>query len=67
MRLRTKLNVPPKWTIKNDTKWNGFLLFPFIFVTILIIPKSEGKVAQTLRLTFVCFQKVGFVYSRVGA
>jgi hypothetical protein len=65
LRLRIKLNAPPKWTIKNDTKYNRFLLFPFIFVTIFIIPKSEGKVALTLRLTLV--QKVGLVYSRVGA
>jgi hypothetical protein len=28
---------------------------------------SEDKVAQTLRLTFVCFKKVGLLYRRVGA
>jgi hypothetical protein len=44
-----------------------FLLFPFIFGTILIMPKSEEKVASTLRLTLLYFQKVGLVYSRVGA
>jgi hypothetical protein len=55
--------------IKNVKKFNRFLLllFSFIFVTILIIQKSEEKVAPTLSLTLVCFQKIGLVYSRVGA
>jgi hypothetical protein len=29
--------------------------------------KSEEKVALILRLNFVCFQKLGLLYSRVGA
>jgi hypothetical protein len=41
--------------------------FPFKFVTILIIQKSEGEIDLILRLTFVCFQKVGLLYSRVEA
>jgi hypothetical protein len=38
-----------------------------IVITIFIIQKSQEKVAPNLRITFVCFQKVGLVYSRVGA
>jgi hypothetical protein len=39
----------------------------FIFVTILIMQKSEKTIAPTLRLTLVCFQKVALVYRRSGA
>jgi hypothetical protein len=63
----SNLIVLHKLLIKNVTKCNSFLLFPFIFVTILIKTKSEEKVAPTLRLTWVCYQKVGLVYSRVEA
>jgi hypothetical protein len=38
-----------------------------MYLNPLIIQKSEETVAPTLRLTLVCFQKVGLVYSRVGA
>jgi hypothetical protein len=31
------------------------IFFPFVFVTILIIPKSEEKVAPTLSLTLALF------------
>jgi hypothetical protein len=51
----SKLNVLLKWIIKNATKLNSFLLFPFIFETILIKQKSEEKEAPTLRLSLVCF------------
>jgi hypothetical protein len=44
-----------------------FLLFLFIFITISLIQHSEDKVAPTLCLTFVRFQKVGLLDSRVGA
>jgi hypothetical protein len=40
--------------------------FPIQIKTISIIQNSEDKVAPTLRLTFVCFQQVGFLYSRKG-
>jgi hypothetical protein len=63
----SKLNVLHKLIIKNNTKCNSCFLFPFIFVTILIIPKSKEKIAPTLGLTLVCFQKDGLVYCRVGA
>jgi hypothetical protein len=46
----SKLNVLHKRIIKNDTTFNSFVLFLFIFVTILIIQNSEVKVAPTLRL-----------------
>jgi hypothetical protein len=60
-----ELNVLSKWIIKMTQRVT--LLFPFTFVTILFIPKSEGKVSSTIRLTLLCFLKVGLVYSRVGA
>jgi hypothetical protein len=47
-----KLNVLHKRIIINVTNGNSFLLFPFIFVIISIIQKSEEKVAPTLMLTF---------------
>jgi hypothetical protein len=34
---------------------------------ISIIQNSEEKIAATLRLSLVSFQKVGLVYSRIGA
>jgi hypothetical protein len=42
-------------------------MFPFIFVTILLIQKSEETEVSTLRLTLVCFQKIGILYNRVEA
>jgi NhaP-type Na+/H+ and K+/H+ antiporter len=39
---------------------------PTMFITISIIQNSEDKAAPPVRLTFVCFQKVGF-HCRVGA
>jgi hypothetical protein len=45
----------------------SFLLFLFKFVNISIIQKSEGEIDLILGLTFVCFQKVGSLYSRVDA
>jgi hypothetical protein len=40
----SNLDVLHKWIIKNVTKCSSFfLLFPFIFVTILIIQKSREK------------------------
>jgi hypothetical protein len=38
-----------------------------MFVTFLIIQKSEEKVAPNYSLTLICFQKVALVYSRVVA
>jgi hypothetical protein len=61
-------NAAPALTLNllKGQKYNSFLLFPFKFVTILIILKSEEKVAPTLRVTLVCFQKVGLVNSIEG-
>jgi hypothetical protein len=44
---------------------NSFLLFLFKFETISIIQKSEGEIDLNLKLTFICFQKVGLLNSRV--
>jgi hypothetical protein len=38
----------------------------YFSITISMIQKSEEKVVQILRLTFVCFQKVGLLYSCQG-
>jgi hypothetical protein len=43
---QSKRNVPYKWIIKGFSKCISFLLFPIIFVTSLIIQKSEEKIAQ---------------------
>jgi hypothetical protein len=51
---------------KKCQKLIQILSFPTAFITISIIQKSEDKLAPTLRLTFVCFHKVGLLYSRVG-
>jgi hypothetical protein len=55
----SKLNVLHKWIINK--------LFPFIFVSFLIKQNSKEKVPPFLWLSLVCFQKVGWVKSRVGA
>jgi hypothetical protein len=56
----SKLNVQHRWIIKNGTNCISFLLVTFTFLTISIRQKSKEKVAPTLRLTFVGFQKVGW-------
>jgi hypothetical protein len=43
-----------------------FITFIIHFYTNLTQEKSEGKIATTLMLTFVCFKKVSLVYFRVG-
>jgi hypothetical protein len=61
----SKLHVYHRWIIKDVTI--SFLLLPFKFVTISIIRKSNGEIDMILRLSFICFQKVGLLYSRKGA
>jgi hypothetical protein len=47
----------------NGTNCNSILFFTFTFSIISII---KGKRSPNLRLTFVCFQKVGLPYRREG-
>jgi hypothetical protein len=52
--------------LKNVTNCNSFFTFPIHIFNDFNHTKIREKVASTLRLIFVCFQKVGLLYSRAG-
>jgi hypothetical protein len=52
-----KLHVHHRWIIKNITNCNSFLLFPFKYVTISIIQKSNGEIGLFVSKRWLAIQK----------
>jgi hypothetical protein len=61
------LNVNQRWIIKKMSKTVTVSYFPINIYNHFNHSKFRGKITPAYRLTFVCFQKVGLLYSRVGA